>query len=258
MSVRSRALRLRIFRVRENCRPWSASELKRLRALYPHRRTDEVAKLLGHSYSSTSQKARKLGLRKTEEYMASREACWLRRDNSAGIPFRFKKGLTPWNKGLRRPGWAPGRMAETQFKKGHQPCNTYPVGAIVMNTDGYLRRKIAEDRPGHGATSQNWELVHRRVWEDAHGPIPKGSRIWWKDGDHTNCALENLELLNGKQHMARTTIHTLPPELAYTIQLLGAVHRQINQRINGEKQTLRSARPPVRDAGSAEGSRQTA
>ena len=33
------------------------------------------------------------------------------------------------------------------------------------------------------------------VWEEAHGPVPKGMMIYFKDGDRTNCELENLMLV---------------------------------------------------------------
>jgi hypothetical protein len=87
-----------------------------------------------------------------------------------------------------------------------------PVGTVKPNADGYLRMKVSDfpEPPGErGANSPNWKFLHVMVWEDAHGRIPKGHRIWWKDRNHKNCALENLELLSDKEHMARTTIsHT--------------------------------------------------
>ncbi len=46
----------------------------------------------------------------------------------------------------------------------------------------------------------NGELVHRRVWADAHGAIPKGSVIHHRDGDRLNNALDNLELVSRAQH----------------------------------------------------------
>jgi hypothetical protein len=85
-----------------------------------------------------------------------------------------------------------------------------------------------------GAASKNWEFVHRRVWEAAYGPIAPGHRIWWRDKDHTNNKLENLELLTDKEHMRRTTIHNLPPELKDTIQLAGRVKRAIRKRVKND------------------------
>jgi len=149
-------------------------------------------------------------------------------------------------------------MSETQFKKGQRQQNHLPVGTIMPNTDGYLRMKVA-DLPlaiaGNGALSANWMFVHRMVWEQAHGPIPPGHRIWWKDGDHTNCALENLELLTGAEHMARTTIHNWPEDIKRVMQLNGVLKRQLRriEERNGKEHDGRSAEPPLRDHREAQG-----
>lgn len=102
---------------------------------------------------------------------------------------------------------------------------------MKFNGDGYLVRKISDlPNNGRGALDRNWEFVHKRVWEDAHGPIPKGHRIWWKDRNHSNCALENLELLSDKEHMKRTTIHNWPPDLKHAIMMAGALRRKIREK----------------------------
>lgn len=131
-------------------------------------------------------------------------------------------------------------MAETAFKKGERPRNYLPIGTIHANSDGYLRIKVSEESRGRGANDKAWEFVHRRVWEEAHGAIPKGMRIWWKDGNHMNCALENLELLSDADHMARTTVQRLPPELKEVIYMKARLTRKIGE-LDGKKQTKRSA-----------------
>lgn len=237
---------------------WTADDKARLRRIYPDLPASQVAELLGRSIESISGQAAKLGLRKSATYLASPDACRLRRGDDIGKAFRFPPGHVPANKGTRRPGWSAGRMRETQFTKGQQPGNTLPVGTVRANADGYLRIKISDapEPPGaRGANSPNWEFVHRRVWEAAHGPIPEGYRIWWKDGDHQNCVIENLELLSAQEHMARTTIHNLPPELKEVVQLKGALNRAITwkEKANAKKQAGRPTEPSVRNAGSLEG-----
>ncbi len=220
-----------------NGKLWTDQEKEALRRLFPHQSTVKLSRLMGRSESSLNGIAYGLGLHKTPEYLASPEACRLRRGENPGIPHRFKPGHIPANKGLKQPGLAIGRMAETQFKKGTRQgranLNWKPIGTIIKNTDGYLRIKVADEPEsiaGAGSKSTNWEFIHKRVWEAAHGPIPPGHRLWWKDGNHDNCALENLELLSDAQHMARTSIHKLPRELKETILLVGRVKRAIRKR----------------------------
>lgn len=229
---------------RGNRKSWNAYEDALLRQLYPSQPAKELAARFGVQLHQLYRRAWILGLEKSEEYKHALNVEIGRRLNTLGKAHRFKKGQVPLNKGLRRPGWYAGRMRETQFKKGERSgaaqAKWVPVGTVKMNGDGYLRRKIAdepEEIAGKGAQSTNWEFVHIRVWEDAHGPIPEGYRIWWKDGDHTNCSLGNLELLSGKDHMARTTIHNLPQPLKEVVQLKASISRQITMKTRSMEAT---------------------
>lgn len=44
--------------------------------------------------------------------------------------------------------------------------------------------------------------LHRAVWEDHNGPIPKGYHVHHKDGDTSNNDIANLELLHGGEHLS--------------------------------------------------------
>lgn len=55
---------------------------------------------------------------------------------NSGLTGRFEKGHVPANKGKHPP--TVGRMAETQFKKGHLPHNTKPIGYERINKNGYV------------------------------------------------------------------------------------------------------------------------
>lgn len=232
--------------------PWSAKQENLLRTLFPHISTEKTAKRVGHSLTATSQWAHKLGLRKTQKYLDSPDACRLRRGDNPGIPYRYPKGHVPANKGTRRPGWAPGRMASTQFKKGQRSgqaaLNVKPLWSFRW-CDGYLMLKTGADTP---LPTRGWEYVHKLIWEQAKGPLPdwREARLWWKDGDHGNCSLANLELVPSAEHVRRTTIHRLPKELVQVIQLTGALKRKIRNREKKqiEKHDGRSAESPVRCA----------
>lgn len=45
--------------------------------------------------------------------------------------------------------------------------------------------------------------LHHVVWEKANGPIPPGHKPAFRDGNHRNCALENLELLTNSDQVKK-------------------------------------------------------
>jgi hypothetical protein len=232
-----------------NGRAWSSAEDQLLREQYPSVSTRVIAAGLGRHFVTVYQHAAKLGLKKTDEYMKSPAACRLRRGDNVGAAFRFPKGHIPANAGTRRPGWAPGRMRETQFRKGQTPRNTLPMWSFRF-VDGYLMLKTGAPTP---KPTTGWEYVHKLIWEQAKGPLPdwRSARLWWKDGDHANCSLSNLELVKGSDHVARTTIQNLPPELRQVIQLTGALKRKIRNRegkVNGKEHASGLTGSPVRNA----------
>ena len=83
------------------------------------------------------------------------------------------------------------RLKQTQFKKGHIPQNRREIGNIKERSDGYLWIKIQD-----GHQNANWVQYHRWVYEQEHGPIPEGFRVYFLDGDRRNCRIENLELVS--------------------------------------------------------------
>lgn len=203
---------------------WTAAELRELRRRYPNEPTLALAEELGHTLSSTYQKARKLGLSKSAEYLASPAACRLRRGDNVGTPHRFPKGHRPWNAGTH---WtAGGRSAETRFKKGGKPWTWKPVGTERVTEDGYTQRKVTDT----GYPPRDWKMAHVLAWEAEHGPVPAGHVVVFRDKDKTNIVLSNLELVSRAELMRRNSIHQLPKELALAAQLVGALNRQIRKR----------------------------
>jgi len=186
--------------------------------------------------SSIYQKARSIGLRKTPAFHANAKVSGrFNKLTVSGVPYRFAKGAVPANKGLRRPGWAPGRMAQTQFKKGslngHALAHYAPLGSYRINADGYLDRKVRDD----GLPQKRWVGVHRLVWIEAHGRIRRGRVVVFKPGRRTTdpdlITVDALELVTRAQLMKRNSYHTnYPKELGKIIQLRGALTRQINRR----------------------------
>ena len=71
-----------------------------------------------------------------------------------------------------------------------------PLPAITYEGQNYTMRNTGY----YGATSGDRHLLHRRIWEDAHGPIPDGWDIHHRDEDKTHNALENFECLPKAEH----------------------------------------------------------
>lgn len=215
-----------------NRRPWSADDDALIRALYPDTPTAELARRLNRSLSSVYQRSQTLGLHKSAAYLASPAAG--RTNGRQGIGTRFEKGHAPANKGLRRPGYAPGRMRETQFKPGQRGSRWMPIGSTRV-VGGYEYTKTSDIRSTKGGRgfvpwTRNWQPTHVLLWEAKHGPLPKGHAVAFKNGDKRDIRLDNLELITRGDLMRRNTLHNLPKPLAQTYQLIGALNRKINRK----------------------------
>jgi hypothetical protein len=238
---------------------WDVDSDALLRELYPDSPSQLLADRFGCTLTSLYQHAYKLGLAKSAEYLASPLSGRTRPDANIGGATRFKRGQMPANKGLRRPGWAPGRMASTQFKKGVMTGaaqhNYVPIGTERISKDGYPERKVSDDP--NVCPARRWVAVHRLVWEAANGPIPPGHVVVFRPGRKTSdvslITLDAIELVTRVELMRRNSYHTnYPKEVAQLIQLKGALNRKINKRQQRhEEQDERRARSPGRDAGSA-------
>lgn len=214
---------------------WSSKQDALLRKLYPTTSTAEVARRIGRTSLSTYQRAQKLGLLKTEAYLASPAACRLRRGDNVGAAHRFPKGHAPANKGLRRPGWAPGRMKETQFKQGQRGSNWKPIGSERL-VDGYCYTKVSDVR--RAPWTVNWKPTHVLRWEALHGPLTRGMCLKSLDGNKENTDPSNWELiprllllrLNRSRHKYETAPAELKPAILAIAKLEHAVHSSRRRR----------------------------
>jgi hypothetical protein len=219
-----------------NGRPWTKREIAIIRRDYPHKATKIIAADLGRPLSGVYKAANDLGVKKSATFLASSESGRLTKLSAAGVAFRYPKGHVPANAGLRRPGWAPGRMATTQFKKGRHASesrNYKPIGTLRICADGLLERKVTDDPKI--VPARRWVGVHRLVWSAANGPIPAGHAVVFKPGrattDIEKITIDALECVSRPELMRRNSYHTnYPKPIRQLIQLRGAVQRQINKR----------------------------
>jgi hypothetical protein len=228
-------------------RNWTDAEIAHLREHYANRASSAIAKALNRSVLSVYQGAAKLGLRKSKEFLRSPESGILVKGQTRpeSIATQFKPGQIPANKGRKMPGWAPGRMGETQFKPGDRTGaalrNWKPIGAIAIDPEGYRRIKVREhvhgQEPSGFGNVKVWPLLHRHIWEQANGPIPPKHIVSFIDGNRANCTIENLELITMADNCRRNSMWTrLPRELAEVVQLNGVLKRKLRkaeQQVNG-------------------------
>lgn len=225
-------------RVRAGKRLWSKADDRELRRTYPHVPASAIARSLRRSLVAIYLRAATLGLHKSAAALAAHRRAGGDRLRTSGVATRFPKGHVPANAGLRRPGWAPGRMKETQFKAGVPSWRLMPIGATRL-IDGYIYVKVT-DVPKVPYTV-NWKPQHRLLWARAHGPVPKGHALVFRNGDRTDVRLDNLELITRRALMARNTVHNLPKPLAQAVQLLGTLNRQLRRRTRDGEHDRRSA-----------------
>lgn len=216
-----------------NRRHWTQPEEQLLTQFYPDTPMPALIQRLGFTASAIYQKARSLGLRRSEQYLASEHACRLRKGDNVGAATRFKPGNQSWNKG-KRGLKAGGRSAETRFKPGNRPHTWVPIGTEHIR-DGYLWRKVTD---GHGR--HDWRQVHVMLWEQHNGPIPAGLILVFRDRNKQNIQLDNLELITRAENCRRNSIHRYPPELKEVIRLQKKLERTIRKRTD-EKQNDRPA-----------------
>jgi hypothetical protein len=216
---------------------WTEGEIARLLQLYPDHPTSCIAQILHRKIRAIWAKAKELGIVKSKE--AIREHFRSKPISARFRATQFKKGQTPANKGVRRPGWARGRMCETQFKKGQlngRAANSGRLSAASSRTPkDFCTSKCASWNPNV------WPMLSHYLWEQHKGPIPPGHIVAYKDRDRNHCVIENLELISLRENMRRNTIwNSMPRELAEVIQLNGALKRKL-RRLHGEEQDQRSA-----------------
>ena len=153
---------------------WSKEELEYLKEVAPGHSYEKIFKLMNDKF----------------EYQFSLEqikGTMSRYKIKNGLGGHFKKGSTPWNKGLK------GYMGanKTSFKKGQRSINYREVGSERINSEGYIEVKVGDPR--------KWQLKHRYIWEKHHGEIQPGHTIIFLDKDTTNTSIENLACVSREE-----------------------------------------------------------
>jgi len=97
------------------------------------------------------------------------------------------------------------------------------VGTEIWKDDGYLWRKIAEPN--------KWKQVHRILWEENKGPVPKGYIVSFKNKNRQDIRLDNLYLISRSEQLMKenSMMARYPEELRSVIRIKAVIKRKINK-----------------------------
>lgn len=206
---------------------WTASQDDLMRQFYPDLRAEDLANALGASVSAIYNRAGFLGLEKSDAFKRGPLSSRLRRGDQVGAKTQFKKGFTPWNKGVPN---STG-MSLTRFQPGQKPKNTRTVGEYRVDKTGTLQRKISTAK---GNNNLRWRSVHELLWIEANGGLPSHHIVVFKKGMKTNVleeiTIDRLECISIAENMRRNSRFNLSPEINQIISLRASLSRQLNAR----------------------------
>lgn len=188
-------------------RLWTAVEDRFLRIYYPDGDTSRMAAVLGRTESAVWQRARLLGLLKSDAFLTNVGKHLSDSENARAK--RFSKGHIPANKGKKawqfRSREGSEKCALTQFKAGQVPHNARPEGYECVRSNGYVYVK---------ASGRRMVPKHVFVWQQHNGPVPAGCVVAFIDGDRTNCDISNLRLMERSELIRLTTSRFTPEKRA--------------------------------------------
>ena len=152
-----------------------------------HKWTDEEKEYLASIVKGSTYKEITKQMNDKFEYNFSEEqikGMMYRNKLTTGTGGYFKKGSTPWNKGLK------GYMGanKTSFKKGTIPPNQVPIGNESITKGGYIKVKVGEPN--------KWKLKQRYIYEQHYGEIPKDCNVIFADKNIRNFDINNLVLVS--------------------------------------------------------------
>jgi hypothetical protein len=199
-----------------------------IRERYPNTRTEDLARELGLKLGSVHRWAAKHGIKKLPELVVQMARDRFGPDHPARKT-GFPKGHVPANKG--RKGISYPGMEATQFKKGTRPHTWRPIGTFTVDSDGYAKQKVTET----GYPPRDWQFVHRLVWEAAHGPIPPGHLVRFREDMKTSdpalITVDRLECISMAENARRNAWHTnFPPELKELVSARIQLKRAITKK----------------------------
>lgn len=122
------------------------------------------------------------GVNKTKD--ALKRACYDRKMYNRVKPNGVKPNEDVTIKHRSKTTFSVGHRPKNAFPAGNTPSNKHPVGYERVDVYGFVVVKVAEPNI--------WRMKHHAAWEEKNGPLPKGARVIFADGNKRNFNPENL------------------------------------------------------------------
>jgi len=224
-------------------RHWKPEQLFMLRWLYPDFKADEVALCIGRTTRSVHQKAKQLGIGKSDAFKESWRSGRIQASNTDPrmVATRFKPGHTTWNKGVKGSVGLHENCRKTQFKPGQKPNTWVPVGSYRINSNKRIHRLERKMNENPGPSHVRWIPVTRLVWEQHHGPVPDKHIVVFADSKQATTVLEEITIdklicISRAENARRNSAAAHSTEYGKLAQLKGAITRQVNRIIKEHEQ----------------------
>ncbi len=195
-------------------RPWTTEQKEWLRRHYPEMSRKELLAEFNRVFNETRKFTAMVGCLKNHKITSGRSG-------------RFEPGHVPWTKG-KKGVTGPNSGS---FKPGHLPHNHKPLWSERVNRDGYIEISVPEKNPYTGSPTR-YKPKHVWIWEQAHGPRPKGHVVIFLDGDNRNFSLDNLGLVSQSVllHLNQHNYKEAPAELKPAILALAKLEAKAGFR----------------------------
>ncbi|MDR2890738.1 MAG: HNH endonuclease [Alistipes sp.] len=183
---------------------WDKDDIKILTARYANNSNVELAAILYRSPQSIAVKAHKMGLHKSDIFLAQQG---------------FKKGYTPFNKGRKMGEWL---SPEVHAKIKANQARTAERNRAATKPDGTISRRYNGD---YLKVAGRWVKLSHHVWMTHNGPVPEGYAVFHRDGDHLNVEPENL-YIDRKNDVSVHTARRSPEERSAIGQKIWVTRRR--------------------------------
>lgn len=145
----------------------------------------------------------------------------------------FVKGSIPFNKGRKIEEWMSPEGLKNFKKtlqqwKGKTAHNAgYDFQVVLRNDSRYGQMYWIRLGP------ENWMKLHRYLWTQLNGTIPKGHLVQFKDGDQLNVDIDNLYLTTRKRQcrVNQNGGRKLPYDIQKSIDLIYQLKSKIDEKI---------------------------